>query len=623
MKCLIWSTLVCVLVFALAVASLPWWGPTAFQRWVPVVLKNHGFSEVEVALERLGWGEAEVRVARLRYQGVAVSDSEIVVQYDLRYLWHGEVEQVAINHPEIEIDLSEDLLSRGEPKPQDEQNLWEKPLPIKVVEVNRAVVTFRNKDWSRSLEFDAQLSAGDKLKGNVRLQGEGVQIDAKAEVSWPDLSGRATGSVTIEELEPWLNVARERGWLKSPEGDDVGASKLDVKMSAGFDRRALADWETTWLAKEIDGSMLGARLSAPTMEISLRGKGMRPSHLEVEIKDGSAGYEALTLDFDRFKAASNGPDWMDADVSADVPRRLTLSADFLDSDLTASGMRLQTEHLKASIEGALPEALAATVKLSGGRLSWSEGAGVLKGLKGEVQLATLQPLTTKGSQELRFVSIEQGDFTTESGSMRFSYEGGPKVENPLELEFSADALGGKVRTVAKGRVDAPRSLALRMYMEKVDLAKVAALFPQFDGRIEGTASGEMALRLEDQRLVLQPGSLRLAPHTVGRFAYTQQGWLTQDSDLDPEAFVKDRDIVDIMKDSKGASVITELALRDLAMSEFTLKVLERDSGDERVMAQIKGHSMVKGVKVPVVLDVPIRGDVKETVNAVLKLNAQR
>ncbi|MFO8026162.1 MAG: hypothetical protein R6U56_00680 [Opitutales bacterium] len=24
-------------------ASLPWWGPVAFQRWIPVVLENHGF----------------------------------------------------------------------------------------------------------------------------------------------------------------------------------------------------------------------------------------------------------------------------------------------------------------------------------------------------------------------------------------------------------------------------------------------------------------------------------------------------------------------------------------------------------------------------------------------------
>jgi hypothetical protein len=190
------------------------------------------------------------------------------------------------------------------------------------------------------------------------------------------------------------------------------------------------------------------------------------------------------------------------------------------------------------------------------------------------------------------------------------------------LEIVTRALGGDVQMEVDGRMDAPRELDIHMYLKQVELKQVAGLFPQFEGRIEGLASGELALRLEGDRVVLQPGSLELKPDTVGRFVYSRQGWLTQDPDLNPEAFVRDRDIVDIMKDSKGAQVITELAIRDLLMSEFRLDILNPNNADERAMARIEGHSMIKGVKVPVVLDVPIRGDLIETINAVLKFNSR-
>jgi hypothetical protein len=313
---------------------------------------------------------------------------------------------------------------------------------------------------------------------------------------------------------------------------------------------------------------------------------------------------------------------MDAAISAEEPRALTLSADISDANLAASDASLESGLLKISVGGDLPDSLAANFNLSDGRLSWSEGAGHITGLDGDVKLATLLPVSTKGSQMLQFASIEQGDFVAKAGQVEFSYQGDPKADSPLKLELAADALGGNVRILAEGRMRAPRSLELRVFMKRVELEKVAALFPQFEGRLEGEASGEMALRLEDKRLLLEPGSLQLTPDTVGHFEYTRQGWLTQNPDLDPAVFVIGRDIVNIMEDPQSASVITELALRDLAMTEFTIKVLERDSGDTRVVVQIQGNSMIKGIQVPVVLDVPIRGDVKETINAVLKFKSR-
>ncbi len=694
---MVWATLVCVLVIAFAVVSLPWWVPAAFQRWIPVMLEKAGFSEAELALGRFGQNGVEIRLVRIRYQGLTVSDGELAIRYNLKDLWRGEVEEAVIKHPTLEIDLSEGFTLGGAPESGSDREQLGRSLPIEALKIVDAVVTLRGDAWSRVWELDAEFAVDERLRGNANLRGAGVELKAEAEALWPDLTGRAKASVRIEEPAAWLNFGRERDWFTLPEAHSLESGPLDGEVSAVFEHRELNGWEMEWSTGQLDGSVRNARLSVQNLEISTGGKGAQVNYLEAAAINGGAGYEAMDLDFGRFNAASRGTeeielslsewalkgappvdglgsislatgplrlqvegDWrvwqhdfsteqlranllvakgplaffsalgsatgslqMDADLSANVPRRLTLSGNLSDSDLTASGINLKSKQVKASIEGAVAGSLEAGVEVEDGQLSWSDGAGLLKGLEGKVQLASIRPPATKGRQRFQFASIKQGDFKTGSGRLAFSYPNGPEAGEQLELECAADALGGRVRIVSKGRVAPPRSLALRVYLERVALAQVAALFPQFDGEIEGMASGELALRLEDQRLVLEPGRLQLTPDTVGRFAYTQQGWLTQDTDLNPQVFVEDRDIVNIMKDSRGASVITELAMRDLAMTEFTLSVLERDSAGERIAAQIRGHSTVKGVKVPVVLDVPIRGDVKETVNAVFKLNAQR
>ncbi|MFO8026034.1 MAG: hypothetical protein R6U56_00025, partial [Opitutales bacterium] len=195
-------------------------------------------------------------------------------------------------------------------------------------------------------------------------------------------------------------------------------------------------------------------------------------------------------------------------------------------------------------------------------------------------------------------------------------------EPPMDLEIETTALGGKVRIRIDGQIADPLDLSVRVHLDSVQLEEIAGLFPQFEGRMEGAASGELALGLEGGQIVLQPGELQLEGDTTGRFEYLRQGWLTQDPDLDPEAFVAGRDIVEIMQDPQGATVLTELAMRDLKMSDFRLEVQTGPDGGQSVVAEVKGQRTIKGVTVPVVLDVPIRGDVKETINAVFEFNTR-
>jgi len=134
--------------------------------------------------------------------------------------------------------------------------------------------------------------------------------------------------------------------------------------------------------------------------------------------------------------------------------------------------------------------------------------------------------------------------------------------------------------------------------------------------------GELSFRLAGKQILLQPGGLQMLAGSSGRFAYQRQGWLTQDPQLDPAAFIRGRTILEIMQDRLGAPVLTELALRDLEMTDFRLLVEQTASGRPSLVAKIIGERTIKGVTVPVVLDVPIRGDVQETLDAVFEFNAR-
>jgi len=698
-KSLLWLILSFLLLVGLGVITFPWWGPPAFKQGAAKVLKNVGFSEADLSLQQVDLSQLSLTMKRLRYQGVTVSDAGLKFGYDFQGLRNGELEQVAVAHPGVEVDLSYNWPAvegtAAESHPSIREQLPGR-FPVNNIKIDDAVLTFFGTDWSRTVELAAKLTRRERLNGQVTLQGEGLQLNAQADVHWAELSGRATATGKVDELAEWVEFGRDRGWLNLPEGLGLAAEPVEIVAGFGFAEQTLQDWNVELRNKGVAASMAASRFSVEQLELEARGEAAQVAHLDLKVSDGTAVHRDLSLSFERLLASANSaeeigfqllgwelsgesplyslgsvsassgdvelfvkgawqawrPDFktenlglrmrvakaplslftglgsasgiwqMDAEISADEARKLSLSAELSDGSLTASAASLESTLLSVSVHGTLPDSLGALVGVKEGQVTWSEGGGRLTGLEGQFELASLQPLASKGQQTLKFASIEQGEFTTGSGQLRISYGGGSGGAPPLELEIATTALGGKVRILVDGRISETRSLSVRVFLDSVQLGEIAALFPQFDGRIEGLASGELALRLEGGQIILQPGGLQLVAGTTGRFEYRRQGWLTQDPRLDPEVFVSGRDILEIMKDRQGAPVLTELAMRDLKMSEFKFKIEEAPDGDQSLVAQIRGDRTIKGVTVPVVLDVPIRGDVKETINAVFEFNAR-
>jgi len=570
-----------LLLLVLGVLTLPLWGPPLFTFGAGKVLQQAGCSEVVLRLESIGLRQLQLELEHLRFQGLTLADARLRLDYTPAGLWAGELEQLTLSQPRLELDLGDDWPASpagAEAQIPLRPEWLPVKFPVKAIHLEGAVLTVRGADWERRLEVDARLAGQELLEGDFMLRSDGLELEARGELQWADWSGRVNASARLDPLAAWLEFGRQRAWYAWPKGLSLTAGPVEIEAAAAFAAATLEQWHAQLRSLSVQATMDGWTLSLGQIN---------------------------------------------ADISATEPAAtLELAAELLEASVTAAAAGLESERLNLSLWGTWPNSLAARLAVTAGRATWSGGGGVLSGLEGTIEMASLSPLAGKGPQTLTFTSIQQGDFSTGAGELQVNYTAAPTDEAPLQLELATHALGGKLRILAAGQSHHPLAMSLRVLLDSVRLEDIARLFPQFDGRIEGVGFGELSFRLAGKQILLQPGGLQMLAGSSGRFAYQRQGWLTQDPQLDPAAFIRGRTILEIMQDRLGAPVLTELALRDLEMTDFRLLVEQTASGRPSLVAKIIGERTIKGVTVPVVLDVPIRGDVQETLDAVFEFNAR-
>ncbi|MFP4157973.1 MAG: hypothetical protein ACLFU4_10180 [Opitutales bacterium] len=573
------SILTLFLCAGLFLALFPWWGPFVLDRALPPLLERIGFSEVALSVEKIGMKELSVRVEQLRYAGVTLSNASVRADYHLKGLRRGELDSFSVEQAKVVVDLAAGGPEAGGAASAAEVAIFEHlpaRFPIGEVRVDGAEVILKRGGLQRAIRLDLELEGRERLEGGCRLESDGLKLRVDLDGDWAERSGRAVLAAELDRLGEWVEFLRSSGGFSLPDGFLLSASPIQINGEMNFEDSVLADWQAQCTSVAVSASRGESRFSSGQVDVEASGTGAE----------------------------------------------IALSGDLSGLVLGSAAADLELKRLRLAVRGQLPDSLEGRIDLSGGRMTWADGGGELMGLEGSVALASLRPPHSKGEQRLEFTSIRQGELLTEPGQLQVSYEGGSGEGSPLRLGLEAGALGGTVHIRIAGKIQAPRSLSVHVRLDAVQLGEVAPLFPQFEGQVEGLASGELGLRLEGSKLVLRPGTLQMVSGTTGRFEYTRQGWLTQDPQLDPEAFVQAREILEIMGDGQGATILTELAVRDLEMTKFVLRVDAPEDAGVSVEAQIQGHRMIKGVKVPVVLDVPIRGDVEETINAVFEFNAR-
>lgn len=363
------------------------------------------------------------------------------------------------------------------------------------------------------------------------------------------------------------------------------------------------------------------RFELPAFQALLRGPWADPEH----VADVDAYALAWEVPAARFAIQSalldvNGQLAGSANVGASASRVIHAELKGQDVSLQASAGSGTIGQLKLGLEGTYPGGLSAQLGLQGGQFSWAEGAGSLTGLHGTLELPSLLPFLAPGLQTLTFDRVAQGDLVAHSGRLTLEYlPAASSQPAALHLELEAETFGGTLMALVQATLGATPSVAAELVLDNVQLEQLAELFPEFNGSIQGRVSGRLPIRIEGPRIFLQPGYLEMAPGQTGHFRYEQPGWLTQDPGLDPVQYAQSRDLVTLLQEPDGAAILTELAMRDLRMTAFRLDLLKPGAGDRKVLIQIEGDGRAKGVKVPVVQEIRVGGDLKETLNLLLQM----
>lgn len=445
--------------------------------------------------------------------------------------------------------------------------------------------------------FEAETPEGQASTGQFNFGASGK--GASPEKIWAGLFDTVTkgpinanwSAATLETVDQERVYLKLEGW--QIEGDFSKQALGDVSASAG-PIRVLLDGPWAAIRNVKDLQAFHARLMIPE------------SPLEIYTGKGSV-----------FGVAS-----MQAEIGPAEPERYAKARlELKDASINAGEISISAQGLELSLSGLISQALGAQLIVKNANAIWAKEAGELEGVEGTITVAQLQPLRMPNMQRLTFQRVAQGKVEILGGEINVTFKPATD-ETPMQLSLTA---GGEI---AAGRLAArltlsstnPLTAQADLLLQNVSLEKLAGYFPKFDGKIQGRVSGELPLKVIGNRIVLQPGYLEMAAGETGKFSYYKQGWLTQDPTLDPIAYAEDKTLTELLQDPKGASILTEIALRDLNLTAFRIDVLKPGEGDRRVIVHLEGDGEFKEVKVPVIQDIRIGGDVKEAINLLLKTN---
>jgi hypothetical protein len=216
-------------------------------------------------------------------------------------------------------------------------------------------------------------------------------------------------------------------------------------------------------------------------------------------------------------------------------------------------------------------------------LQWPEKSLSISDFSGAAQLDSLIDGVPVGQSDLRIDTLNLAEviFSGIETRIELTDTGIATVD-----DFSARILGGAVNTDSFNlNLDTKSSSPIRLRLENIDLATLAAAVPQFDGVLAGAASGDIHLELTNSDLRLKDGFLGLDEAVPARLSYSMHGMLTQG--LSPESA------------SYRQYHMAELALENLTLKRFKIEFFPEGDESKPIYVTFYGESKQEGTLVPI------------------------
>ncbi len=186
------------------------------------------------------------------------------------------------------------------------------------------------------------------------------------------------------------------------------------------------------------------------------------------------------------------------------------------------------------------------------------------------------------------------------------------------VKATARVFAGSVEADIKARVEPFSPANAAVNLTDVSLGRINERFGFFDGKIDARVRGRVEAKWEQGLLTLLPSTLEMVPGTEGTLQYEKSGWMTGDPDLDVVALSEKLRIDQLLTRDDSAGILVELAARNLTVTRLRIALFEPDLKDRKGEINLEGYSMVQDTRIPVVLKIPLRGDLQESIRLLLR-----
>lgn len=330
--------------------------------------------------------------------------------------------------------------------------------------------------------------------------------------------------------------------------------------------------------------------NVPIKTANLNGLAIHSGECSLKI-DNSSALAIINLNDDTFKLSGNdsisllsgnGALQFETELNrftADVLRSAQLSS--LPAELTFDGILAADGSF--FISDFKPSDLFVKTTLSLDRLALPNNKLTASNLHANIQVDAqhLDNFLVDGT--LRVEMIELAGVELSKLALTLKAPGaGRLVVNDLQIS----ALGGSVQSDAITYDHNTRTSELiKIQLNAVDLSKLAAYVPQFDGDLEGAVSGKVKLQFTDETIQLIDGGLNLVEGSPANLSYSMNGLLTQG--LKPNTAAH-----------KQYS-LAEKAFEDLSLKKFNLDFFPNDDRTKPIRLTLYGESKQGGILVPI------------------------
>lgn len=629
------------LILLLAIVSLVFshFFPPWLQQEIQARMENAGVHAPHLEIGSWGLGHLEFASIRGEYGPAVLQDGSIILTFTPSSLRDRQLDKLFIVGVDLQVHLPFELKKEEEAAESSPPLTLPQDLPFNELFINECQLELLlPNNFRRRYQLQGIINAGPSRRFYLQATGENEMLSLGGEWNLAQTAGHFNLNVQSTTPGDWLTFLPPG--IPQPQLESLSVEAIYRHPQSGL---------PSWLADiQVPGLKLddhGLKISQSLLEAGITGEGSQWSHLWMSLSPGHITHQVGMLQWNRLSLEAT-PERIQAfiqdlhfnypsanitvtapsiPITAIPPTGFPTSGDLIPNPITAGPVWLSANGKQWNGSVTLSQlayqqhedSRSINLDFRDGAVSWMKNTGSLNGIAGTgiivPQDASFPSVNIKGT----FTELVQGQIGISQGKWEISTEDNGKSVVAI---LTGSLLGGQ----ANGKLDLNLSQfssgEATLQLHHIDLEAVCALLPDLQLKIQGRSSGKLAATFQGKHISIRPGFLELDPDSPCHLSYTQRGWLTQDPQIRIEDLLEKMEIYEILQLPQGGSIITEAALRDLDVNKLRMDLFAEDQPNRPILIQIEGTSTLKGVVVPIVLNIPVRGTLEELLDLLLNID---